>query len=62
MRIKQLELILKERLGDAYGGPSVSFQDGKFVIYEWSDAPVTENILGTGNNLEEAIVSAGWIK
>jgi hypothetical protein len=46
---------LREILGDTYGGPSLSIDRNKFVIYVWTDAPVGEDILSSGDTLEECI-------
>lgn len=46
---------LKKILGATYGGPSISFQNGEFVLYEWSDAPVSTDILAKGKTLQELI-------
>ena len=46
---------LKKILGETYGGPSLSVEDGKFVIYVWGDAPVGMGILAKGDTLEECI-------
>lgn len=37
--------ILKKVLGPTYGGPSLSYDDGKFILYSWGDAPVSIEIL-----------------
>lgn len=47
---------LKEILGHTYGGPSLSLESGKFVIYVWGCAPVGMNILGEGDTITEAIL------
>jgi len=40
-----MEKLLKSVLGGTYGGPSISFEDNKFVLYDWGDAPVCMDIL-----------------
>ena len=35
---------LSEILGHTYGGPSISYEDGKFVLYTWGDSPVGMDI------------------
>lgn len=42
-------------LGETYGGPSLSYMDGKFVIYEWLDAPVSDDILFSGDTISEVV-------
>ena len=37
--------LLRRVLGESYGGPSISYENGKFILYEWTDAPVRVNIL-----------------
>jgi len=46
---------LKNILGEWYGGPSLSYEDGKFIIYSWGDAPVGMDILASGNTIEECV-------
>jgi len=46
---------LSEILGPTYGGPSLSFENGEFVIYGWADAPVGTEILASGKTIEETI-------
>lgn len=48
-----IEEKMKSILGPSYGGPSLSFMSGRFIIYEWGDAPVAETIWGSGETLEE---------
>lgn len=52
---KTIEARLAKVLGGTYGGPSLSFQDGKFVIYEWGDAPVSISIIGFGITIAECL-------
>lgn len=37
--------VLKKVLGVSYGGPSISYENGKFILYKWYDAPVNMEIL-----------------
>lgn len=37
--------MLKGALGHSYGGPSIGFENGEFVLYSWSDAPVSIEIM-----------------
>ncbi len=37
--------LLSEVLGGSYGGPSISYEEGKFILYHWGDAPVGTKIL-----------------
>lgn len=37
--------LMQEVLGGTYGGPSIGYEGGKFVLYEWFDAPVGDAIL-----------------
>lgn len=46
---------LKSKLGSTYGGPSLSYQDGEFILYTWTDAPVGEQILAKGKTFKELI-------
>jgi len=38
---KAEEAILKAHLGGTYGGPSLSYEEGEWVLYRWADAPVS---------------------
>lgn len=42
-------------LRDSYGGPSLSYENGQFVVYSWGDAPVSINVMGTGSSVYEAL-------
>jgi hypothetical protein len=53
--IQQIESELKELLGDTYGGPSLSFHDGFFILYTWGDAPVSDDEIGRGETIEECL-------
>jgi hypothetical protein len=46
---------LKEILGDTYGGPSLSYIDGLFVIYNWYDGPVSDEIIAAGKTIEQCL-------
>jgi len=48
---KELQTIL----GPTYGGPSISFEDGKFVLYTWTDAPVGMEILISGTSIPDLV-------
>ncbi len=48
---------LEQILGGTYGGPSLSRQDGKWVIYHWYDAPVCDDVLATGGTLPELVAA-----
>lgn len=37
--------MMSEVLGGTYGGPSIGYEGGKFVLYEWFDGPVCDAIL-----------------
>ena len=50
----------KEILGGTYGGPSLSYEDDKFVVYRWTDAPPGMKILGSGATLSAAIRDFKW--
>lgn len=50
-------LELKAALGPTYGGPSLSVEGDKFVLYAWTDAPVGEELLASGDTLEECLNS-----
>jgi hypothetical protein len=47
------DTLLRKVLGETYGGPSISVENGKFVLYEWCDAPVGMKILAKGDTFEE---------
>jgi hypothetical protein len=49
------ELALKI-LGESYGGPSISVENGLFIVYIWGDAPVGMDILGTGVTIHQALL------
>jgi hypothetical protein len=53
MLISELDEMLSRILGNMYGGPSISYEDGKFVLYEWFDAPVEMQILAEAYTFEE---------
>lgn len=57
MTTKRIERILKDILGGDYGGPSLSYQGGEFIIYIWGDAPVGSDILARGTDLEAVLIS-----
>lgn len=46
--------LLRQALGNSYGGPSVSHEGGRFILYVWSDAPVRMDILRTEDGREVA--------
>ena len=50
-----LNAALKEFLGPSYGGPSLSYEQGKFVLYTWTDGPCDIKILFTGDTLDEVM-------
>ncbi|RDJ34910.1 MAG: hypothetical protein DWQ19_08735 [Crenarchaeota archaeon] len=50
-----MEKELIKILGSDYGGPSLSYQEGKFVIYNWYDAPVGTEVLGCGPTIMQAV-------
>lgn len=43
MRIASIERLLKVKLGECYGGPSIGYHKDSdmFVVYTWQDAPVS---------------------
>lgn len=47
------EKTLREALGGTYGGPSISFEEGEWVLYSWSDAPVGMDTHARGKTLAE---------
>ena len=49
--VNNIDEILKSVLGPTYGGPSLSYQDNKLVLYSWGDAPVSERIIHSGKDL-----------
>jgi hypothetical protein len=49
------EHMLRKQLGDTYGGPSLGFKNGKFLIYRWYDAPVHCDILCQAPDLETLV-------
>ena len=58
MTLLEIELVLRTvMLGPAYGGPSISLEEGKFVLYDWGDGPVGMDILAEGDTLVELIVN-----
>jgi len=50
-----IEEALKKVLGSVYGGPSISYENDKFVLYEWGDAPVGMYILISASTFEELL-------
>lgn len=47
---------LKRALGPEYGGPSLGFRDGKFVLYEWRAEPgISLTELGVGASVAAAL-------
>lgn len=46
---------LKKILGPCYGGPSISLENNEFIIYTWSDAPISTGILVKGKTIQELI-------
>ena len=45
------ELMLFESvLGTADGGPSISRENGQWILYTWTDAPVTIEILAAAED------------
>ncbi len=53
---KIVQCQLRAVLGERCGGPSLSYEEGRFIIYEWFASPVDDRILGEGTTIEEAIV------
>lgn len=49
---KDLNASLKKWLGASYGGPSISYEDGKFILYAWGDAPVSMEIIAKSDTIE----------
>ena len=47
--------ILKKVLGNTYGGPSISYEDGVWVLYSWYDAPIKIEIHCTHMNWDKFI-------
>ena len=47
--------IIQKALGDTYGGPSISYVDGEFVLYTWTDAPVGERIIAKHADWDEFV-------
>ena len=54
LRLEEMSEIgkFKDLLGHCYGGPSISFEQDRFVLYVWGDAPVDYRILAEGKTLE----------
>jgi hypothetical protein len=48
---------LRKLLGETYGGPSISFEEGRFVLYTWTDGPVGTTILAEGATLLELLTN-----
>jgi len=42
---------LRRYLGATYGGPSLSYEDGEYVLYTWTDAPVNIEIIARSPSL-----------
>jgi hypothetical protein len=53
--LDRLETDLRLILGPTYGGPSLSYEDGKFVIYSWGDAPVGMDPIAESVYLDEVV-------
>lgn len=55
VNIEDLEDLLRRVLGGTYGGPSLSYDEstGEFVLYEWGDAPVSEEEIARALTLED---------
>ena len=53
--MEDLEKDLREILGDCYGGPSLSVEGKKFVIFFTFDAPYGMEIEASGSTLRECI-------
>lgn len=50
-----LDDLMKKVLSGTYGGPSISFEEGKFVLYRWYDAPVGDEILVEAETWDEFV-------
>jgi hypothetical protein len=46
------EAMVKVMLGSSDGGPSISVDSGKFVLYAWMDAPVATIIYAESETIE----------
>lgn len=57
MSTEEIEDALKDILKGTYGGPSLSYEDGLFIIYEWADAPCETSDLVYGDTLENLITN-----
>jgi hypothetical protein len=58
LRRSSASLLAKKVLNGEHGGPSLSFQDGEFIVYQWYDAPVQTQIIGKGQDIREALEDA----
>lgn len=45
MGLFEVSEMLKGVLGNSYGGPSLGFENGEFILYSWCDAPVNMEII-----------------
>jgi len=57
--LSQVQGQLKSVLGGTYGGPSLAYSSArkKFIIYEWTDAPIGIEEHAEGDTIEDAIVA-----
>lgn len=46
---------LKAILGETYGGTTLGYEGGEFVLYRWSEAPTSVTILGKGRTIAQAL-------
>lgn len=51
--MKSTEELLRLVLRETYGGPSLSYENGLWVIYRWYDAPVCTDIIARGTELRD---------
>jgi len=51
-----MDELLQKVLGHTYGGPSISYENGNFVLYGWGDAPVGMDIIVSAKTWDEFVV------
>lgn len=50
-----MDELLKKVLGHTYGGPSISYENDRFVLYGWGDAPVNMDVLLSAKTWDEFV-------
>jgi hypothetical protein len=46
---------VSKMLGPWYGGPVLSYENGKFILQTWGDAPVCNEVIATGETIPDLI-------